>query len=205
MSSVQRGSLNHGQGICRQPKAREKERACDERGANPVPCQMLGHQISILQANTGARPGSIVSILNDNHTTAFDALCISGPYIFVHARTGEPAVNRHSGWGSVIPKQNNSEASSVRHSVRAALWVSNRVNHQEDDTGLPGIAAAMTQMEVAQLLLISVYVPYERAQEETDLQQRIASIQDIIQKTRRGTDGALHTYVGGDFDRHSNV
>jgi hypothetical protein len=60
-------------------------------------------------------------------------------------------------------------------------------------------------MDGARLLLISVYVPYKRAQEETDLLQRIASIQDIIQKTRRKTDGTLHIYVGGDFNRHSNV
>ncbi|KAI4732297.1 hypothetical protein E4T50_17119 [Aureobasidium sp. EXF-12298] len=80
-----------------------------------------------------------------------------------------------------------------------------RVKYQEEDTGSPDIAAATIQMEGAQLLRISVYVPYKRPQEVTDLQQRIATIQETIQKTRRKTEEALHVYVGGDFNRHSNV
>jgi hypothetical protein len=82
---------------------------------------MLGHQISILQANIGARPGPIMSIFNDSHTTTFDAMCILEPYIFPHLRTGEPIVNQHSGWSTITPKQTNLEASLVRHSFRAAL------------------------------------------------------------------------------------
>jgi hypothetical protein len=54
---------------------------------------MIGHQISILPANVGARPGPTMSIFNDDDTTIFDAMCISEPYIFPHARTGEPAVD----------------------------------------------------------------------------------------------------------------
>jgi hypothetical protein len=61
------------------------------------------------------------------------------------------------------------------------------------------------QMEGALLLLISIYVLYKRPREEIDLQERIACVQDIIQKTREKTDGAFHVYVGGDFNRHSNV
>jgi hypothetical protein len=62
---------------------------------------MLGHQISILQANVGARPGPIMSIFNDDSTATFDAMCISEPYIFAHPRTGEPADNQHSEWTTV--------------------------------------------------------------------------------------------------------
>jgi hypothetical protein len=61
------------------------------------------------------------------------------------------------------------------------------------------------QIEGGRILLISVYVLYKRLREETDLQERISLIQDIIQKTRRKTDSALHIYVGGDFNRHSHV
>lgn len=146
-----------------------------------------------------------MSILNDDYTKTFDAMCISEPYIFAHPRTGEPTVNQNSGWRPITPRQYNPEASSVRHYFRAAIWVSDRVNYRDEDTGSPDVAAARVQMEGAQLLLISVYVPYKRTQEETDLQQRIASIQDIIQKTRRKTDGALHIYVGGDLNQHSNL
>jgi hypothetical protein len=61
------------------------------------------------------------------------------------------------------------------------------------------------QIEGGRILLISVYVLYKRLREETDLQERISLIQDIIQKTRRKTDSALHVYVGSDFNRHSHV
>jgi hypothetical protein len=166
---------------------------------------MLGHQISILQANTGARPGPIMSILNDDDTTTFDAMCISEPYIFPHPRTGEPVVNQHSGWSTITPKTHNQEASSVRHSFRAAIWVSDRIKYREEDTRSPDIAAVTMQIEGGRILLISVYVLYKRLREETDLQERISLIQDIIQKTRRKTDSALHIYVGGDFNRHSHV
>ncbi|KAG9513247.1 hypothetical protein KCU93_g10112, partial [Aureobasidium melanogenum] len=138
-------------------------------------------------------------------TTTFDAMCISEPYIFPHPRTGEPAVNQHSGWSTITPKTHNQEASSVRHSFRAAIWVSDRIKYQEEDTGSADIAAVTIQIEGGQILLISVYVPYKRPREETDLQERISLIQDIIQKTRGKTDSVLHTYVGGDFNRHSHV
>ncbi|CAD0094283.1 unnamed protein product [Aureobasidium mustum] len=132
-------------------------------------------------------------------------MCISEPYIFAHPRTGEPTVNQHSGWTTITPKTYNQEASSVRFSFRAAIWVSDRIKHQEVETTSSDVAAVTLQVESALLLLISIYVPYKRPQEEIDLQERIACAQDIIQKTREKTDSALHVYVGGDLNRHSNV
>jgi hypothetical protein len=135
---------------------------------------MLGHQKSMLQANVGARPGPIMSSFNDESTATFEAMCISEPYIFAHPRTGEPTVNQHSGWTTVTPKIHNQEASSVRFSFRAAIWVSDRMKHQEEESTSPDVAAVTMQMEGALLLLISIYVPYKRLREEIDLQERIA-------------------------------
>jgi hypothetical protein len=146
-----------------------------------------------------------MSIFNDDNTATFDAMCISEPYIFGHPKTREPTVNQHSGWTTITPKVHNQEASSVRFSFRAAIWVSDRIKHQEEETTSPDVAAVTMQMEGALLLLISIYVLYKRPREEIDLQERIACVQDIIQKTREKTDGAFHVYVGGDFNRHSNV
>jgi hypothetical protein len=64
---------------------------------------MLGHQISIIQANVGAKPGPILSMLNDSYVADFDVMCISEPYIFPHPTTGEPTVNQHNGWGAITP------------------------------------------------------------------------------------------------------
>ena len=146
-----------------------------------------------------------MSIFNDESTATFDAMCISEPYIFAHPRTGEPTVNQQSGWMAITPKTHNQEASSVRFSFRAAIWVSDRMKHQEVETTSPDVAAVTLQTEGALLLLISIYVPYKRPREEIDLQERIACAQDVIQKIREKTDNALHVYVGGDFNRHSNV
>jgi hypothetical protein len=59
-------------------------------------------------------------------------------------------------------------------------------------------------MEGSLLLLFSVYVPNLRKDGE-ELMQRISVIQEVIQKTKEKTREALHVYVGGDFNRHSNV
>jgi hypothetical protein len=112
-----------------------------------------------------------MSVLNDDDTTTFDAMCISEPYIFPHPRTGEPVVNQHSGLATVTPKTHNQEASSVRHAFRAAIWVSDRIKYQEEDTRSPDIAAVTMQIEGGQILLVSVYVPYKRLREDTDLQE----------------------------------
>lgn len=170
---------------------------------------MLGKEIGILQANVGARPGPIMSIFNDTYTKTFDVLCISEPYIFPHPRTGGPTVNQHSGWRSVVPKNTNQGALSVRHAFRAAMWVSERVTYQEEETRSPDLAAITIQLQDAQLLLISVYTAHARqgtqAEAQRALDEHLDEIQRIIRDTKAKKEGQLHLYVGGDFNRHSNV
>jgi hypothetical protein len=79
------------------------------------------------------------------------------------------------------------------------------MKYQEEESTSPDVAAVTIQVEGARLLLISIHVPYKRPQEEIDLQERMACTQDIVQEVWEKTDGALHVYIGSDFDRHSNV
>jgi ribonuclease HI len=146
----------------------------------------------------------MLSMFNDNHVADFDAMCISEPYIFAHPTTGEPIVNQHNRWGAITPGQHNPDASSVRHSFRAAIWISERVTYQQEETGSPDVVAITAKVEGASLLLFSIYVPNLR-RDGAELEQRVAVIQDVIRRAREKIQGTLHVYVGGDFNRHSNV
>ncbi|CAD0098219.1 unnamed protein product, partial [Aureobasidium mustum] len=103
-----------------------------------------------------------------------DRRCVANPR-HKEARQQAPDTRPQAthGWTTITPKTYNQEASSVRFSFRAAIWVSDRIKHQEVETTSSDVAAVTLQVESALLLLISIYVPYKRPQEEIDLQERI--------------------------------
>jgi hypothetical protein len=144
------------------------------------------------------------SLLNDETTKDFQALCVVEPYLFANPENGEPTILQDFRWQIYRPTTIR-EGVQARYSFRSAIWVNAKDKATQVPIDCPNTTAVILHTGDTHLLLISSYesrCEVSREESEEAQRARINSIREAREEAEKDSQEPLNLLVCADWNRH---
>lgn len=158
----------------------------------------MNNVLRMIQLNVAKKGPVLDSLLNDTDIEDAGVLAIQEPQArLISGRLLTTPMGHHR-WTKMVPPLYN----EGRWAIRSMLFVRNDLDAEQVPVGSADTTAVLLRLPGRQILVFSVYV---QGFDHQALRDACAVLQEVIEKTRRGTGEVVDLVIMGDFTRHDQL